>query len=41
MGCDNIMEEDYEKIIRKEERKRIPKPIEEEMMEEAEDPDEE
>ena len=27
------MEEDYRKIIRKEERKRIPKPIEEEMME--------
>ena len=33
------MEEDYQRKIRKEERKRIPKPIEEEMMEEAEDQD--
>jgi hypothetical protein len=30
---DEIMEEDYEKEIRKEERTRIPKPIEQEMEE--------
>jgi hypothetical protein len=28
------LEEDYKRIIRKEERKRIPKPIEKEMLEE-------
>lgn len=31
------MEEDYEKIIRKEERKRFPKSLEEEAMEENEE----